>query len=323
MHRQFDAGVCLLVQKGLLTVIPFPSGMMIGSAAAAVYLPGATAATWKIVVRNSNVQGDYFNLADLKWLDLAGNPISTSGATHTGSTAQAGAVGNMFDGDPVNTFYQVNPAYDDGVQTPTFFQTVFPGNVTVGGVRMLGYSTFTSRCPALFDVFYNVGAGDVYLFTGVYNGWAAGVSVDFMDPAAGPQTDWIVALQHVQTSLWQQAEAELRASIGGADQANGGTPLSSANFAASGNAIGNLWNGNLADYAGTPSPYYWDWFGYRLTSAMSIAEVAMTSKAGANTTDCITAGTIYAGVGKGFRKRKAFTGLTWPTNPTTNLITIP
>jgi hypothetical protein len=275
---------------------------------------GGVAVTWKLVERSTH-GGGFFTLSEFQWLDSSGNPISTSGATHTASTAQAGSVGNLFDGN-TSTFYQT------GTVSNAFIQTVFASPVTVAGVKLTDYAGFTDRAPAFFDVYYDAGAGDVYLFSGAIEPWVANTAFTFMDPGGGAQTDWLVMPTALNGAAgWFQAELELRASLGGADEATGGTAYGGYGF--NFDVPSKLYDNNTTTFSGATSiaTTPWVYAGYQLTTAKDIQQVAALNRSG-NLSQSMTAGKIYAGANRGFRLRKTFSGLTWPADPTTNLINL-
>lgn len=297
-----------------LALIPFASPMMMQPASSA-----GLAATWKIISRMNGGGGglSFTTLNEVQWVDSTGTAISTSGATHTASTAQSGTVNDLFDGNS-GTFYQTATVLD------AFVQTVFASAVTVAGVKLTSLVNFADRAPTFFDVYYNLGAGDVYLFTGAYNAWtAASQTITFMDPgAAAAQTDWFVMPTALNGGAgWFQSELEFRASLGGADEATGGTAISGYDF--NFDVVSKLFDNSTATFAGATSlattPYVFA--GYQIPTAKDILQVSATSR-DSSTSQAMTAGRIYAGANRGYRLRKTFSGLTWGAAPSTNLINL-
>lgn len=285
----------------------------VGRPAAAAGGGGTSAATWKVISRQ-NGGGSRTTLSELQWLDSGGNPISTSGATHTASTPQAGTANDLFDGNTA-TFYQTNTVVD------AFIQTAFVSAVAVAGVKMTELSGFPDRAPTWFDVYYNTGAGDTYAFSGAFNSWTTS-AVTFMDPGVSAQTEWIVMPTTLNGAAgWFQSELEFRASLGGADEAAGGTAVGGYGF--NFDVPSKLFDNDTTTFAGATSiaTTPWVYGGYQLPVAKDILQVAAVNRSG-NLSQSMTAGKIYAGANRGFRLRKTFSGLTWGADPTTNTINI-
>jgi hypothetical protein len=275
---------------------------------------GISAATWKIISRDVN-GGGFTTGSEMKWLDKDGNQISTVGAVHTGSANQSGTPDLLFNGN-LGDFWQ------SGVVNNCFVQTVFPGNVAVAGISWLPLGGFPTRVPIFADIYYNIGAGDVYAFSAVFSP-VDNTALVAMDPGPGAQTDWLIVGLTINGSAWFQSELEFRGSLGGADLTGGGTGLTSQNVAASGFSSANLIDNNLATITGATVFRPYDYMGARLTIAASPPQAAIVSRAGFQASQSVLSGLIMAGANRGFRQRATFAGLTWPADPTTNLIAVP
>lgn len=281
--------------------------------------PGSfSAATWKIISRMAT-PGGFTTASGFRWLDKDGNTIPTVGAAHTGSAAQSGAPADLFDGN-AGTFFQ------SAVVVDWFLQTVFPGAVAVAGIGWTPLAGFPDRCTMFADVYYNAGAGDVYAFSFVPDTAWTNAEKTALDPGDGAMVDWIIANPGTggfsASGAWFQAELETRLVAGGADQSTGQTGIASANVAAAGWPLANLIDNNLANFVGPGAVRAYDWMGVRHGAAKDIKQVAVTSRAGF-TNQAMLSAVVLSGAAAGFRRRASVTGLTWPADPTTNLIAVP
>jgi hypothetical protein len=280
----------------------------------------SSATIWKLISRSNN-GGSFTTMIELQWLDSGGNAISTSGASHTASTAQAGAVDNLFDGDTGN-IYQTATTED------AFVQTTFASPVAVAGVKIWGYYSAPDRCPGFFDVFYSIDGGSnfVHAFSGVKTSWpsVADTPITFQSPAAtGSMAYWIVEPTALNGSTaLTLSEAEFRTSVGGSDITSGGTAIVGYGTFSFG-VVANLYDDNTGTlFSNNPWPKCSP-FGYQFSSAQDIKQVGLRARSGGFLDQSPVSGYILAGSdGLCYVRRQSFSGLTWPADLTLNLINV-
>lgn len=278
--------------------------------------PFGSHAYWKVISR-TNGGGGFTQLSELTWLDGSGSTISVSGATHTGSTVQAGSFANLFDASN-STFYQTSTLTD------AFVQTQFASPVGVAGVKMATHED-TTRAPFFFDVYSSDdGSSYTYAFSGHYSSWALDTLVTFQAPAAtGAMDYWVAVFTTINGgSALTLSEMELRTSVGGTDVATGGTAVRSSRGDFSFGEVANLFDDNTGTLCSQNPFIAWTFLGYHLASAQSILEVGLRARS-SFLNQSPTAGTILAGTdGRTFVRRKDFSGLSWPSDLYLNLIAI-
>lgn len=129
-------------------------GIVASQQAGAFTTPPATSADWRLIIRDvqSGVITDKVQIAGVVWLDAAGDPISTTGATFFASNWE-GSDGpdKAFDGDP-DTYWS---AFRDAgiLYGPSpFVQTTFTGSVEVRGVKVTTNNLNLNLSPKVFEV---------------------------------------------------------------------------------------------------------------------------------------------------------------------------
>lgn len=273
---------------------------------------GVSAVHWRVRTNKNNGDSTYTNLSEIVWLDAAGNPISTAGATFSGTALQAGSYAELYDGNPA-TFAQVASS------TVSYFATQFPSAVQVGGVKLTPYSTFTARAPLECDIEWSTVGGsndaDWTLFMSVTQpNWAASTQQTFMRPALTTHTHW----RNRATALGgggtlAMSEMQFREVRGVAQNPSGGSPIFRSQQA--GAPASNLYDNSTATiYAENNLSFLIrvSYVGYAFATPVDIKQVVMTARADGFPDQAPTAGVIQSGSdGIRWRPRKIYSGLSF------------
>lgn len=299
-----------------------------GDPAALIPPVSRSAVDWRLISRiPTNTTDGFTGAIQMQWLNAAGSPVSTSGATFSGSAAQSGSVANLFNGTRDSTTW-----YQSAVIVNCEMRTTFPGSTQVSGIKIWAMTANGQRTPGFFDIEYSTNGGSSWtnLFSGVFDTWVtSGSNVatndanakTFMDPGLGGQTDWIIAVNATAGALtWFESEIILRSVAGGSNIATGGTPRGSINVT----NVANCFDGNTATQGGSAgaSSRNYDNMGITLAAPAKVVEFCRIPSA-TQGTSTIKDGTILAGSGRSFKRRLDFTNSTAAANPAITVLTIP
>jgi hypothetical protein len=174
-----------------------------------------------------------------------------------------------------------------GQATPSWIRMQFPAPVSITEIQLRQPTGSRTRAPKDFEVQYSADGVNFTTLWAVTGQTAWGDrearyfrSPDYTPPAHtgsryGAHAYWsVLALTNAGTAH-SLAELEFRATPGGADQANGGTPISLSDFGGSFVKGAAFDNNNATAWAGGDD---WSWIGYQFAAPVEVAEVAITAR---------------------------------------------
>lgn len=296
---------------------------MIGAAAAA----GAAAVSstqWRLQQRRNSGDSTYTGMYEFDWLDSGGLKIDTTGATHSGSTPQAGAHANLHDGltGAGSGFCQVTGA------AAVNFDTTFLTAKAVHGVKIWPMRDAVARTPGHFDIQAFVSGAWQTVFSVAMPTWTIDVPQTFLKPthtaAARYWRNRVTTLSGGGTLA--MSEQQWRLTLGGANAALSKVAIFRAEQA--GQPASNLHDGNINTfYASTNAVFYADadYAGVDMGvgQTANFAQMAMSARNDGFPNQCPASGQIQSSDdGISWLPRKTYSLPAFTTNGQTQTVDI-
>jgi hypothetical protein len=251
--------------------------------------PSVTAAypAWRVRIWGSNdvywpeAGGYYGGLSELEFRATVGGADQASGGAPISNRDYAGyPASNAFDNDGATRW-----GTDQPVRTSAIGY-VFSAPTAVAQISVKG-SPNSTESPKDFSIQYYDGerwyvARDIRGATLWGSGENRTYSVVAPPESNGPSSPhsyWRLRMLSntggaVASPNINLAEVEFRATMGGADQASGGSTIESGD---GGSGVANAFDNNSSTYWSAPTTVLDSWVGYQFTSAVSVEQVAITS----------------------------------------------
>jgi hypothetical protein len=254
-------------------------GIIASSMADIGSLPPPISTRWRVLISETAEVSTFENvrIAEIEWLDAAGDVIPATGMYHTASSiVESNSPNNAFDGNPT-TYW--NGYRDDGTlygQT-AWISTEFDDPEEVRGVRLTGGPDELTQNPREFSIQYLSPAGSWITLFKVYSQvmWVAGEERTFRQ---GMRVWRFVINTTTDGSVTTLAEVEFRTTegIGESNAGAGGFPLVSS-FVTGSDRFGAFDEDNNEAWSADVLPAYIE---YWFPETKDVAEVAVFASTG-------------------------------------------
>jgi hypothetical protein len=227
--RLASEGSCVAIARTALALLPFASPMLLQPAAAGATGPYGSHAYWELEIDSNNGHATLTGFTEFKFYDGTGTQIATTGGTafSAGSgTDQSGAgVANLFDGSTGTTWNR-----NSATNTKCGYQFASPQ--AVGSIDLYCGTTM-SVAPVKCRLRYS---DDGVTYTTAFEIWEPSWPPSGTATRTWPQdtaTKWKALRWHITANngdrFYIMNEAEMHATVGGADICNNGAAFCSNN----------------------------------------------------------------------------------------------